>query len=88
MELYNEFSELILIYHLICFTDFVPNIDTRDVVGSSMVYSTGINLLVNLFVIFYSSLSNTLRKLKLKRLKYLQKKYIQKQNLNYQKMLK
>ena len=70
MELYNEFSGLILIYHLLSFTDFVPNVNTRDFVGSSMVYTTGLNLFVNLFVVFYGSISNTCRKMKLKKLEY------------------
>jgi len=32
-ELYNEFSTLVVNYHLMMFTDFVPDVDTRELIG-------------------------------------------------------
>jgi hypothetical protein len=52
IELYNEFSTLVVNYHLMCFTDFVSEVDTRELVGKSLVYVTGGNLLINLLVVF------------------------------------
>ena len=33
LELFNEFSTLIVNYHLMMFTNFVPDIDTRESIG-------------------------------------------------------
>jgi hypothetical protein len=51
-ELYNEFTTLVVNYHLMCFTDFVPDVNTRELLGMSLVYVTGGNLLVNLLFVF------------------------------------
>lgn len=66
IELYNEFSTLILVYHLMCFTNFVPDVDTREVVGSSMIYTTMFNLSVNLLIIAKSVGGHTFNKAKLR----------------------
>jgi hypothetical protein len=49
-----------------CFTNFVPNVDTREVVGNSMVYTTMFNLGVNLLVIAKSVGGHSFNKAKLR----------------------
>ena len=51
-ELYNEFTTLVVNYHLMMFTDFVADVETKEQIGTSLIYVTGGNLLVNLCMIF------------------------------------
>ena len=51
MELFNEFCILIVNYHLMCFTDLVPDVDTREIVGKSLEFTMYINVGVNFVVI-------------------------------------
>ena len=49
IENFNEIIIMLTIYHMFCFTDFVPNGETRAMfVGISMLMMTVINMLVNL----------------------------------------
>jgi hypothetical protein len=57
MELFNEFSTLIVNYHLMCFTSFVPDPDTRELIGNSLVYCTGANLFINVMMVGLRSAS-------------------------------
>jgi hypothetical protein len=50
-ELFNEFVSLIVNYHLMMFTDFVPDVNTREHIGMSLVVVTGGHLVVNLLMI-------------------------------------
>jgi hypothetical protein len=55
LELFNEFTTLVVNYHLMCFTSFVPDPDTRELIGTSLVYCTGGNLMINLMLVGFSS---------------------------------
>lgn len=45
----NEIITLLTIYHLFCFTNFVPNGETQYYfVGNSMIMMTYLNLIINL----------------------------------------
>jgi hypothetical protein len=52
MEFFNELMLMITSYHLFCFSDFVPDVQTRDKVGNSLMVCTIINVAVNLTVTF------------------------------------
>jgi hypothetical protein len=51
LELFNEFSTIIIVYHLACFTEFYQNIEFRYYgLGNSFIYLTffiiGVNMIV------------------------------------------
>ena len=50
MQLFNESFVLLLSYHLLPLTDFVTNIETRNVVGKSLIAMTLSNLGVNILL--------------------------------------
>ena len=50
LDLYNNFSILLIASQLFCFTSFVPDAGARSLVGWSMIIITGQNIIVNLFV--------------------------------------
>lgn len=50
MQLFNESFVLLLSYHLLTLTDFVTNIETRNVVGKSLIAMTLSNLGVNILL--------------------------------------
>lgn len=70
LHLFNEFSTLVLIYHLMCFTDFVPDVDTREDIGTSLIYTTCMSLGVNFLIIGFHSLTLMVTRLKLRYLRY------------------
>lgn len=70
MELFNEALVLVMNYHLLTFTEFLPDVETRQYMGTSMIVTTIFNLLVNIGVISGATLSLTARKLKLFYLKW------------------
>ena len=47
LELFNEFTILMCIYHCYLFTDFVPQPETRYSVGFSLIGCTVFNFSVN-----------------------------------------
>lgn len=53
-----------------CFTNFVPDVDTREVIGSSMVYTTMFNLGVNFMIIGRQVIGLLLDNLRLRYLRY------------------
>ena len=53
-ELINEFMIMIAIYHVMCFTLLVPNIDTRILVGHSFITLVLGHTLISLMMIVYS----------------------------------
>lgn len=57
LEMLNEVFVLFTIYHLTCFTDFVPSEEPRAVMGLSLIVVTGLDILINLFWIVYSTVS-------------------------------
>lgn len=70
LQLFNEFSTLVLIYHLMCFTDFVPDVDTREDIGTSLIYTTCLSLGVNFIFIGSQALTLMVTRLKLRYLRY------------------
>ena len=50
MDLFNEWFVLLVTYHLYCFTEFVPDFDTQAYMGTSLVYTIGVNLAANLLL--------------------------------------
>ena len=56
----NEIIILLTIYHLFCFTNFVPDAETRaSFVGISMVSVTFVIMIVNLAPIVFNTLKMT-----------------------------
>jgi len=52
IEAFNEYTVLILLYHQICFVlGFIPNADTRELIGYSSLLWIILNLCVNLFIL-------------------------------------
>jgi hypothetical protein len=52
MELFNESLTLVSSYHLMAFTDWVPDIENRYVMGWSLVFIVMICFIVNFSSIF------------------------------------
>ena len=53
LELFNEWSTLVLCYHLVTFTDFYTNYEFRyDVLGTSFIICVIVIILVNMLVVF------------------------------------
>ena len=52
----NEFFILLLIYHLICFADFVKDYQTQTYIGWSMVCVMMINIVINFTIILRGSI--------------------------------
>ena len=62
----NEMFVLLTTYHLYQFTDFLPDLDTRDLVGLSIVYITFLNLGLNFGFISFQNAFQAYRKFKLR----------------------
>ena len=62
----NETFILCNTYHMIVYSDFVPNVEARYQVGWFNIGLVGIMLLINVFVISFSQLKDFLWKLKIK----------------------
>jgi hypothetical protein len=77
MELFNETCVILINYHLICFTDFVLDLEKRDQVGYSLIAVTLFNIAVNLSLISYQNMVRLCRKIKLYRLKLTGQKAIE-----------
>ena len=54
-ELFFEFLTLVVNYHMMMFTDFVPDVNTREWVGKSLVIVASASLLYNLLFVFTPS---------------------------------
>lgn len=50
MEFFNEACVLISTYHFYEFTDFMVDVNVREMVGQSLVFLTCINVLISLGV--------------------------------------
>ena len=57
IETFNEVTIIVMTYFLFCFTDFVPEPEIRNDLGSYYNYVTFTNIAVHLFLMFRSSLS-------------------------------
>jgi len=58
----NEFVVMMVMYHLICFTPFVPEIETRFNVGYVLCVLIGLHLAANLALILQTSYRGLRRK--------------------------
>ncbi len=56
MEVFNEYTIMLATVHLLTFTQFVPEPETQYIMGWSIIGITVLNIAVNMFVMFYSSL--------------------------------
>jgi hypothetical protein len=56
MEVFNEVCVLIATYHLFLFTDFVPDPELRYSIGWSIIGVTIVNIIVNMLVMFWSTI--------------------------------
>ena len=51
IDLFNEFSILLITWHMMCFTDFVLSSDTQWLVGWSMIFCICLNAFVNISIV-------------------------------------
>jgi hypothetical protein len=77
IELTNEAFVLVITYHLYTFTDFTPDVQTREKVGISLIAITIISIVVNFGVVTLTNMSLLIRKLKLRYLKWKRDKEIE-----------
>jgi len=70
MELVNEAFVLLITYHLYTFTDFMPDVKTRELVGKSLIVVTISSIVVNFGLVTLTNLSLLARKLKIRKLKW------------------
>jgi len=61
LEMFNECTVLLMSYHLLFFTDFVVDPETKFKYGWSACGTTLFNVLVNLIVIIVSSVKDIIR---------------------------
>ena len=62
IETFNEFIVIILLYHLLCFSDYIEDPVTRDYLGWAYICSMGVLVLVHLFFLIV----DMLKKLKIR----------------------
>ena len=65
-ELVNEVICIFIMYHIFCFTDWLPNANVKYNLGFSCLFWNGLNLATNLTTIFYVSFKTMKRELKLR----------------------
>jgi len=54
LDLINELSQLVLIYHMCIFTSFTQSIELKYAAGWSMSAITALNLIVNMTFMVYA----------------------------------
>ena len=54
----NEITSLLLLYHMLCYTDFVPEASTRYIMGWSFILVTCSNLVFHFIMLGKNSLVN------------------------------
>lgn len=64
-EFFNEVIIMLVLYNMICFSPFVPDNSARIVMGYCCCAVVGLHLLVNLSVIFVSSVKSSIVSFKL-----------------------
>ena len=62
MEIFNESILLIVAYTIICFSAWIPNIETKFKIGYVSVGFVTIHLIVNFSLITYSTIKTYIRK--------------------------
>ena len=68
-EYFNEVTIMICAYHYFCFTNFVPEPETRYTVGSWLIFFTCVNVFVNMALLIGETLLKLSNKAKLKSLR-------------------
>lgn len=66
IDCFNELFILLLIYHLICFADFVKEFETQVYIGWSMVFVMMINIGINFTIILWGSIIKLYKSLRTK----------------------
>ena len=49
MEFFNETMIMFVMYIMICFTDFMPDLETREVLGKLCIFVVMLHIIVNIF---------------------------------------
>jgi len=70
MDLFNEFFLLVSIYHMMCFTPYVDDPNTRDWIGISLIACTSFNVILNLVILMFFFLKQSWFDLKEKYYKF------------------
>ena len=66
LELFNESFIMLIMYHMICFTDVIPHQETRDYIGKSCMICISLHIIGNLLVMSAESLKQIKRNWKKK----------------------
>ena len=66
IEVFNELTCIVLMYHLQLFSDFVPSAETRSRLGISFIFFICLNVCVHIFFLMRSSFSNVRAKIQTK----------------------
>ena len=74
MEIFNEITCIVLLYHLQLFTNFVTSAETRSMIGASFMTVVLLNISVHLFPMLKESCGALYQKIKAK---YFEKKTTQ-----------
>jgi len=72
LDLMNESIVILIIYHLLAFTDFVHDLTIRQNVGISLIALTCLDIVLNLGIVSFILIVTCARKLKLFHLKWKQ----------------
>ena len=77
VEIFNEVINLILMYHILCFTFFVPEANIRYLVGYSFIGFTVFNLSVHIILMLVEVFQSLLATFKARHVKKVEKNPIQ-----------
>ena len=58
----NEITSIFLLYHMLCFSDFVPGATTRYLIGWYFIFFTSLNLTMHIILLIRNTLSNAKQK--------------------------
>ena len=58
LEIMNEITSILLLYHMFCFTDWVPEAETRYLMGWSFIGITCSNLVLHVVMLCFNSTLN------------------------------
>ena len=61
-ELFDEMFILFFMYHIFCFTEFVPDVNTQYYIGYSAISLMLLHLLIFYVVLAYTTLKKLIRK--------------------------
>ena len=61
MDFFNEIKLMLIMYHLILFTDFISDVDTKFYIGYSCASFLVLSLLSNMIVLFIAPIKSLKR---------------------------